>query len=166
MEKLNISELKNKLKIKVNMSPVLLLFNIFYIMLFLDIVFLVLFSMLDFMYIETSWYLKVFSFEEILFMLFMLFHLFLFIFFFIKWFFNYFVIEKWEITHKYGILFRIESSFAINEFDSISLYQSILWRIFNYWDINLFYNEKKIVLKNVPDPSEFINFINIFKIKE
>ena len=71
-----------------------------------------------------------------------------------------------KITHKNWIFFKKKDTFIIEEINTIELYQTFLWRIFDYWDIWIYYNEKEFRLKNVPHPGEFIDFIEVFKIKE
>ena len=53
----------------------------------------------------------------------------------------------------------------IEKIDTLELYQSFLGRLFDYGDIKIYYNEKYYSLKGVPHPRQFINFVEIFKIK-
>jgi hypothetical protein len=90
-------------------------------------------------------------------------HFVFFVWIFINWFSNYFEIKNWKINHYIWIIFKKKDIFLINEITSINLYQSFFWRIFNYWNIELFYNDKKFLLKDIPNPEKYIDYIELYK---
>jgi len=161
-----IAKLKGKIFLKTNRSPILLFFRILFAILFVDTIIILAFSFVDLVNIEKAWFFNMYTFEENIFLLALFFHLFFFIYLFIHWFVDFYTIKTWKVTHEDWIFFKKRDVYIIEKINTIELYQSLLWRFFDYWDIKIFYNEKEFVLKNVPHPEEFIDFIELFKIED
>jgi len=161
-----ISKLKSKIYLKTNKSPILLFFRILFATLLVDTVVILAFSFVDFVNIEETWFFNMYTFEENIFIFALILHLFFFIYLFVYWFVDFYSIKWGKVMHENGIFFKKRDTYIIEEINTIELYQSFLWRFFDYWDIRLFYNEKEFTLKNVPHPGEFIDFIELFKIEE
>jgi len=159
-------DLKKKIFLKTNKSPVLLFFRILFSILFIDTIMVLSFSFVDYIDIKNVWFFNIYSFEENIFILVLILHLFFFIYLFIYWFFDFYTIKSWKITHENWIFFKKRNSYMIEEINTIELYQNFIARLFSYWDIKLFYNEKEFILKNVSYPEEFIDFIELFKIED
>jgi len=162
----SIEDIKSKIYLKTNKTPVLLFFRILFITLIVDTVVILSFIFVDFTHMESTSFFSMFSFEENIFILVLFLHLWFFLYLFANWFVDIYTITAWKITHKNWIFFKKKDTFIIEEINTIELYQTFLWRIFDYWDIWIYYNEKEFRLKNVPHPGEFIDFIEVFKIKE
>ena len=161
-----IAKLKEKIFLKTNKSPILLLFRIIFAILFVDIIIILSFSFVDFVNIEKAWFFNMYSFEENIFIFALLFHLFFFVYLFIHWFVDFYTIKAWKVTHENWIFFKKRDTYIISQINTIELLQSFLGRFFDYWDIVLYYNEKEFILKNVPHPEEFTDFIELFKIED
>jgi len=159
----DLNDLRDNLVIKTNKTPILLFFRILFSIVLVDIIFFLIISFVDFINIEKWGFFINYSYEENLFFLFIFLHLFFFIYLFVYWFIDYYKINNGKIHHIDWILFRKKEIFLIRQINAIELYQSFLWRLFNYWNIILFYSEKKIILKSIPYPEEFINFIELFR---
>ena len=161
-----LEKIKSKIFLKTNKSPVILLFRLLFSILFVDTILILLFLLVNFIDID-HWnlFISSFSLEENIVFFALLFHIFFFFYLFLYWFFNFYTINSWKVTSEKGIFFKKKSIFIIKEINSLEIYQSFFWRLFNYGDIIIFYNEKEFKLKNVPNPKEFVDFIEILKIE-
>jgi len=167
MEKSKLSFIKSKLFLKTNKSPIILLFRILFSILFVDFILILLFLMVDFISIE-KWtkYIWYFNLEEFIVIIWLMLHLFFFLYLFIFWFVDFYLIKDLKVIHERWILFKKKNIFIIEDINSMEIYQSFLWRIFDYWNIMIFYNEKEFFLKYVPHPKEFVDFIEVLKIED
>jgi len=154
-----------KLVFYTNKSPVLLIFRMLFWIIFLDIILILTFTFINYVD-KTNGFINVYSYEENMVILFLILHILLFIYLFTIWFFDYYRISSEKVEHITWIFFKKTQIFIIHKLDSISIYQSFLWRLLNYWDISFFYNEQDFKLKNVPHPEEFVEFLELFKEKE
>jgi len=154
-----------KLYFYTNRSPVWLFFRILFWILLFDIILILTFSIVDYVSLEkyvVFWWL---SFEEHIIIVFLFIHLFMFLYLFIEWFYDFYSISSEKVEHDKWILFKKKQIFVIDKIDSISIYQSFMWRLLNYWDISFYYNEQEFTLKAVPYPEEFVEFLDLFKRK-
>ncbi len=146
-----------------NKTPIKLFFRILFWILLLDIILILSFSFVDYLNFEKYNLFNWISFEEHIIILFLFIHIFFFLYLFINWFFDYYKIYKWNIAHMTWILFKKKQFFVTEKINSITIYKSFFWRLFDYWDVSFYYNEKEFVLKNIPYPEEFVEFIEFFK---
>jgi len=156
----------DKLFFYTNKSPVWLFFRILFWILFFDIILILTFSVVDYVSLEKYVIFSGLSVEEHIVILFLFIHILLFFYLFINWFFDYYKISSEKVEHNRWIFFKKKQLFIINKIDSITLDQSFIWRILDYWDISFYYNEKEFFLRSVPYPDEFIEFLDLFKEKE
>ena len=159
----NLKNIQSKIYLKTNKSPIILFFRILFSILFVDVILILIFLLVDFTNIENI--INFFSTEEIIIIFWLILHLFFFLYLFIYWFFENYEIKENKVLHTKWILFKKKNLFLIWEINSLEIYQSFLWRLFDYWNIIIFYNEKEFILKNVPHPKEFIDFIEVLKIE-
>jgi hypothetical protein len=155
----------DKLTFYTNRSPVLLLFRILLWIIIFDVILILSFSFIN--YVDTErWFINAYSYEENIVILFLIIHILLFLYLFINWFFDYYKVYSWKVEHITWVFFKKRQLFIIFKLDSITIYQSFLGRLLHYWDISFFYNEKDFVLKNIPYPEEFVEFLELFKENE
>ncbi len=158
----SIEIIRNKFTFKTNTSAILLFLHILFVVLFIDLVLVLIIYLINF--VDTDrWLLPGFSLEENFVLLFLLIHLILFVWIFINWYFKYFIIKNWKIIRYSWVFFKKKEIFLIHDITSMNLSQNIFGRIFNYWDIILFFNNKVFVLKNIPYPENFIDYIEFYK---
>lgn len=86
-------------------------------------------------------------------------------FIFFRWFRESFQIRKGEIIHAHGVLYRHRMIIPLENVVSVSYHQSPLGKITKYGTIELTNSNmnKKILLKNIPTPEEYIDLILKFK---
>ncbi len=155
----------NKLFFYTNKSSVWLIFRLLFWVLLFDFILILTFSIFDYVSLEKYIIFSGMSFDEHIIILLLWLHLVLFISLFTVWFFDYYKISSEKVEHNKGVFFKKKQLFIIDKIDSITLNQSVIWRILDYWDIGFYYNEKEFYLRSVPYPEEFIEFLDLFKSK-
>jgi len=158
-----IENLRKKIFLKTNKTFILLFFKILLATLFIDTIVILSFSFVDYVDIKNIWFFNMYSFEENIFILALFFHLLFFIYLFILWIIDSYEIKWWKIIHNNWLFFKKRESFTIDKINTIQLYQSFFGKLFDFWDISIFYHEKVFILKKIPHPKEFIDLIEIFR---
>jgi uncharacterized membrane protein YdbT with pleckstrin-like domain len=82
---------------------------------------------------------------------------------FIYRFMDYFIIQGWKIIHKHWVILKRKDIYTINDINTVKLKQSFFWRIFNYSNIEITYNDKKIIFIHINYPDEFLHTVDLFK---
>lgn len=87
------------------------------------------------------------------------------LFIFFRWYKESFQIRNSEIIHSYGVLYRHRTTIPLNNVVSVSYHQSPLGKLTKYGTIELTNGNtsKKIWLKNIPAPEEYVDLILKFK---
>ena len=147
---------------KYNKSIIVLFRNIVLSIMILDIISLII-LFIDYMNMRTDilWH-KSFWTEEYFFILVLIYQIILIIYFFLRWVYSFYIIEKVKLIYYSWIIFKNKEEFIINQIWSISFKQSILWKIFNYWDIYLFIYNKNYKLSWISSPERFIKLIHYY----
>ncbi len=160
---MNNIELINSFEFKVHTSPITLFMRYFLLILIIDILLVIMFLLIDFVIKTWNWFINSFTYEESIIMLSMFIYLIIFFILFIKWFLNYYDIKKWNITHHKWIFFKRKEVYIISDINRIEMRQGIIWRLFDYWDIVVWYNDSRALFKNIQYPSEFLSNVNLIK---
>lgn len=148
--------------IKVNKSPVILLFKLLFSTILLDIVAGII-LIIDYVDMVSNWH-SGFSTEEYFFLSVLILQLFLIILIFIKWLYKYYIFENNKLTYFSWIIFKKKQEFILDKIWSTSFEQGVLWKIFNYGDIIVYIQNEKFVLKWLGNPNEFIWLLWRFKV--
>ncbi len=82
----------------------------------------------------------------------------------LSWVYDYCTIEPKNITVRKGVIFSRQDRYNMEETQSITVRQGLFGKLFNYGTIELQNPEmdKKVFLKNVPDPYHEASFIEKF----
>ncbi len=145
---MNNIELINSFEFKVHTSPITLFMRYFLLILIIDILLVIMFLLIDFVIKTWNWFINSFTYEESIIMLSMFIYLIIFFILFIKWFLNY---------------YDIKEVYIISDINRIEMRQGIIWRLFDYWDIVVWYNDSRALFKNIQYPSEFLSNVNLIK---
>jgi uncharacterized membrane protein YdbT with pleckstrin-like domain len=143
---------------KTHKSPVLLFFKFLFMLIILDIILLISINITDILNFWFTWEIKQYSIIII-----MLFYIIFFIYWFLSWSLDSFTIKEWKIIHRRWIIIKRLNLYSIWDINSIKLKQSFLWRICGYSNIEITYNDKKIIFRFVDYPEDFIQMIDVFK---
>lgn len=80
-----------------------------------------------------------------------------------KWFFQYYQINKKEIISHKGILIQKRKYYSLEKAESVSMNQGILGSIFNFGDIvvELFMSNSRyeVILRHIPSPEQYSQII-------
>lgn len=85
----------------------------------------------------------------------------------LRWYHKTYFIEANYLVRRSGILFKNEMRFALNNFESISVHQGFLGRIFQYGTIQISNptQNQKITLYAVANPQEFVHWLKKMEAK-
>lgn len=142
---------------KTHKSPVLLFLKFIFIIIVLDIILIIILYCAELVNVTIT------NISLSALLVYLSIYLIILIYWFIYWFLDYYKIESWKIIHTRGVILRRKNIYTINEINTVKLKQSFLWRIFDYSNIEIWYNNKKIIFRFVNYPDEFIHIIDIFK---
>jgi uncharacterized membrane protein YdbT with pleckstrin-like domain len=148
--------------IKLNKSPIILLIQILISNIILDIMAIII-LLIDYADMISNWH-KWLWIEEYFFLWILLLQIIVIVFIFIKWVFKYYLFEANKLTYFSGIIFKKKQEFILDKIWCTSFEQSILWKIFNYWDIFVYVQNEKFKLKWINNPNEFIKLLGNCKI--
>ncbi len=150
-----------KWKIKINKSPIILLFRILFSNFLLDMLVIII-LVVDYMNMVSKWH-SIFSIEEYFFLWTLLINMIVIVTIFIRWIYSYYIFNWNKLIYYNWIYFRDKKEFILGHIWAIDFKQTILWKIFNYWDIFIYIQNQKFKLKWLSDPEEFIKLIWKFK---
>lgn len=153
----------DKWYIKINKSPVILLLKLLFLNILLDIIAIVILA-IDYMDMISNWHLG-FSSEEYFFLLTLFIQLLMIIIIFMKWLYKFYIFKDNKLIYHSWIIFKHKQEFTLNKIWCTDFEQSILWKIFNYWDILIYIQNKEFKLKWLNNPEDFIVLIWRFKEK-
>ena len=148
---------------KTHTSTIKLMFSILSTMLIFDIILFLLFTFVDFLEIKSINIFPFFSNEENMIIIFLLLIFIIFIIMFIRWMCNCYTIKDWNIIHINWVFLKNKQLLIISDINRLEFKQGIVWRMFDYWNIIIWYNDNKVVFKNLQYPEEFINNIEVMK---
>ncbi len=148
----------NKWCIKINRPPIILLMKLLISNIWLDII-AVIILLVDYLDMRTNWHTG-FGTEEYFFLLILLFQLLMIIIIVVKWIHRYYIFGDNKLTYHSWVIFKKKQEFVLDKIWSTNFEQSILWKIFNYWDILIYIQNEKFKLRLIPDPEEFILFLS------
>lgn len=77
---------------------------------------------------------------------------------FITWSTDYYKITQSKIIHKRWVLVTRQDDFNLDIIDNIKTTQTLLWRMFNYWNLTLNFWQKEYILRDIHNPKYFIFF--------
>ncbi len=150
--------------IKINKSPIVLLFKILSLTIVLDFISIIIF-IVD--YINKSSWEKhlLFDTEEMFFSGVLILQLIITIIIFIKWIYKYYIFEENKLVYFDWIIFKKKQEFILGKIWSVNFRQTIFWKIFDYWDIIIYVQNKRFILKWINSPDEFIKMIEFCRKK-
>lgn len=160
---MNINNIAEKFSFKTHKSPVKLLLSIIGTFIIFDIILLLTFAFFNFFEIDKNWIFWFFSFGESLVTLFLFIYVIIFIVLFIRWFVNYYEIKEWSILQYNGVFIKRKEVYIISDISRLELNQTFFWRIFDYWDVIIWYNDSKIIFRFIQYPNQFINNLQLIK---
>jgi uncharacterized membrane protein YdbT with pleckstrin-like domain len=149
--------------LKLNKSILILFRNILLSLAILDLIAIII-LVIDFMNMKNNMIEhELFWIEEKFFLLVLLLQIIWIIYFFLRWIYSYYLLENWKLIYYYWIIFKNKKEFILNQVWSISFKQTILWKIFNYWDIIIYIHNNKYKLSWISNPEKFIKLLHYYK---
>ena len=160
---MNTADFVNSFLFKTHKSPIKLLLRMMGVFLLFDVILLLLFSFINFIEIKKAWFIPFFNYEENVVILFLLLYIIVFILFFFLWFVNYYEIKNGNIFQYNGVFFKKKEVYIIADINRLEINQTFLWRIFDYWDIIIWYNDNRVTFRFIQYPNQFLNNLQIIK---